>query len=161
MRTAVRLTMLVMTVGGGFTGFVMTAQLLSANFSSLRAADRAIAISFATQYSLVVCAGLLYAHDPRRLVPLAVAFALQVPFVSSPLLSYRFTAGAHATVGIVGLNLVAAARLGCDFQFTLAPPQPWGLGVNLLAVLFLALIVWLRRAAPEPVPPAAWQGAGE
>ena len=149
MKTWLRMVIVLVTVGGGFTGFVVTTQFLSA--ATDRPANLVLGAAFALGYGLVVAAGLLFVHNPRRLWPAVVAVAQQVPFVSSPLVRYRFTSGAHCTVGLVGGNIAAAFRLGSDFEFALLQPHPWGAGVNLFA---LALFVLLLRALPPATAPA-------
>ena len=145
MRTWLHSVIVILTVGGGFTGFVVITQFLPSLHQGPRgAAQVTIGVAFALLYVFVLLAGLLFVHNPRRTLPVIVAVALQVPVVSSPLVSYRFSAGAHATVWAVGGRIGAAVRLGSDFQFTILQPQPWGLGVNLFALVLMALILRAR-----------------
>jgi hypothetical protein len=87
-----------------------------------------------------------------------VAFALQVPWISSPLVTYRFTAGFQLSAGIIGGGLTASFRLGSDFHFFLLQPHPVGLGINVAALAVLVfLLLAIRR---QPVPPSLPREAG-
>ena len=156
MTTWLRMVITLVTVGGGFTGFVGTIQVLTGTPGGLRGAQGMLFLGFAALYAYLVVAGLLFVHNPRRLLPALIGVAIQLPFVSSPAVSYRCSSGFHATVGIVGSNLVAAFRLGSEIQFTLLQPQPWGVGVNLFALLLLILIVRERIRQAAPTTPAPW-----
>jgi hypothetical protein len=69
-------------------------------------------------------------------------YALQIPILSSPRLSFHISAGAHLNVGFLGDALMWHAQLGADFAASLLSGDPWGLGVNLFA---LALFVTVKR----------------
>ena len=155
-----RMVLVTASVGGGFTGFVV---ILTAVGTPMPAASRIILVAFAALYAFVVAAGLLFVHNPRRLMPLVVALALQVPSLSSPLVVYQFTAGAHVTVAGVlnldtgSLSLTGGAQLGSQFLFALLqPPRPLSGGINLVALALFAAAVWSRsrqRRADRLSPP--------
>ena len=151
MATWLRLTLVTMTVGGGFVGLVFTAQALT-NPGAMRPQALLLVAGFAGLYAFVLVAGLLFVHNPRRVLPVVVAVTAQLPWVSSPLLAYRFTAGAHVTVGMIAGRVVVTTRLGSDFQFNLLQPVPVGGGINLVALLLLAFLI---RGQSRPVTPSA------
>jgi len=144
MNTSLRLTLITLTVGGGFTGIAITSQAL---FSGQVKEPALLVICgvFITLYVYVLIAGLILAHNPRRTKPLIVALALQILLISSPIVSYRFGAG---LVMNVGLNLNGAFwwfRFGADWQFVLLQRFPWGIGINLVPIGLLAAIAWSGR----------------
>jgi hypothetical protein len=116
-----------MTVGGGFTGVALTAQLL---FSPqvTGPALLAVCVVFLLLHVFVLISGLLFVHNPTRVIPLVVALALQIPYLSSPVLAYRFADGLFGGVGIAESGPFAWFRLGTDWQFNLLQPLPWRSG---------------------------------
>jgi hypothetical protein len=139
MKPWVRLTLVTLTVGGGFAGFAATLQLLL-KLDGHGLVSFALAAGFLALYAFVTASGLLFVRDQRQTVPLLVAFALQIPWVSSPIFGYRFAAGFQATIGFMGGALSAAFRLGSDWQCNLLQNRPWGIGVNLLALFITVLL---------------------
>lgn len=110
--------------------------------------------AFLALYAFVTISGLLFAQNPRRTPPLLVALVLQIPWISSPLIAYQFTAGFHATVGLIGGSLIADFWLGSGWQLNLFRELPWGIGINLFALLMLVLLGRSRRWTPSvPDPP--------
>lgn len=139
MKTWLRLTIITMTVGGGFTGFALTLPFLLKPQSHQLFSSIFIAC-FLALYAFVTASGLLFVLNPQRTLPLFISLGFQIPWISSPLIAYRFTAGLHITVGFVGGDFNGGFRLGSDWQFNLFQKSPWGLGVNLFAVTILALL---------------------
>src|SRR5687767_6635220 len=99
MSTWLRLTLVTMTVGGGFTGVAITVQGWQPA-REVGGGTTAVLAAFLVLYAFVLASGLLLVHDPRRTRPVAAALALQVPMVSSPVITYQLTAGLHATVSV-------------------------------------------------------------
>lgn len=152
MKPWLRLTLITMTVGGGFTGFVLTFQSLL-NPQSQQPAYFVFMTAFLAFYAFVTISGLLFVQNPRRTRLLLVALVLQIPWISSPLIAYQFTAGFHVTVGLIGGSLIAEFWLGSYWQFSLFQELSWGAGVNLFALLMLVLLGRSRRptsSAPDP-----------
>jgi hypothetical protein len=154
MPTWLRMVLVTASVGGGFTGFVVT---LTGLGTPLPASSRVILVAFAALYVFVVVAGLLFVHNPRRLVPLAVALGMQVPFVASPGVAYRFSAGAHVTVGVMigqpsgSVRLMGSGQLGSSFLFVMFQPRPLAAGINLVALALFAGVLWARSRRLLPV----------
>jgi hypothetical protein len=144
MKNWVRLSVIVMTVGGGFMGFCETLEYLL-RIQSSRFAPYGLALVFLGLYAFVLYSGLLFVHDPRRTKPALIAFALQVPWVSSPFLAYEFSAGAEATAGWLG-PARGVYSLGSQWHCNLFQKVPYGIGVNLFAVLMIGLLVWCMRS---------------
>jgi hypothetical protein len=139
MSTWLRLTLITLTVGGGFTGVVVSSQAL---FSPQVKGPALILMCsvFVTLYVFVLAAGLLLAHNPQRVMPVVAALALQIPVVSSPLVSYRFASGLVAAVGLGENGSFWLIRFGADWQFNLLQPLPWGVGLNLVPVVLLGAL---------------------
>lgn len=144
MSTWLRLTLITMTVGGGFTGVALTAQLLFSPQVSGPALV-AICVVFLMLHIFVLVSGLLFVQKPHRIMPLMVALSLQVPYLSSPIVAYRFGAGLQAVVGLTGAGPLGWIRLGSDWQFNLLQPLPWGFGINLAALLLLVALSYSTR----------------
>ncbi|QOV91757.1 hypothetical protein [Humisphaera borealis] len=160
MSTWLRLTLITMTVGGGFTGVALTAQFL---FSPqiTGPAVLAICIVFLLLHGFVLASGLLFLHNPEILKPMVVALAIQIPYVSSPLVTYRFGCGLLGGFGIAETGPFGWLRLGSDWQFYLFQPLRWGFGINLVAVGMLAAISMSiarhrRRSVAAASSDSAW-----
>jgi hypothetical protein len=98
-------------------------------------------------------------HEKTSL--LAVAFAMQILFISSPLFTYKFGAGLPCFLviglpepaGRAGLYFGFDADWGAAWRFGFAEDRPWRIGVKVVAAALFAL---LRR--PVAQAEAAAQG---
>ena len=134
-----RLTLVTMTIGGGFTGAVTTSQvLLSPQTTS--PAFVAVGVVFLALHVFVLVSGLLFVQNSARVMPLVVALAIQIPYLSSPVVLYRFADGLCGGVGVAESGLFGWWRLGTDWYFGLLRPLPWGIGINLVPVAMLAAL---------------------
>lgn len=106
-------------------------------------------LGFLALFAFITTSGLVFVHNPQRTELLMISTALQIPWVSSPLLAYRLAAGFQVSVALIGGRLNGGFRLGSDFQINVLQRLPWGVGVNLFALLLLVLLVRSRRA-PNP-----------
>lgn len=149
MRPWLRLTLITATVGGGFTGFVLCLQAMIMT-KDQPAGFYALMLAFSALYAFVTTSGLIFVHAPKRTRLLSFALAVQIPWVSSPLLAYRFAAGIMLSVGLFGGQPGFLVRLGSDFQVNFFQQLPWGIGVNVAA---LALFVLVRQPEGSPATP--------
>ncbi len=149
MRAWLRLTLIAATVGGGFMGFVICLQAMI-EAKNQPAAFYALMLAFSALYAFVTSSGLVFAHAPDRTRLLSFALAVQVPWVSSPLLAYRFAAGIMLSVGLFGGQPGFLVRLGSDIQVNFFQELPWGIGVNVAA---LALFVLVQQSVRPPATP--------
>lgn len=134
-----RWLILVLAIGGGFTGLVVTVQgVAEAQLSLLQLF---FSFWFVGLYAFVIASGLIFADSPRCVVPLMISLILQVPFVTSPILAYRFDVGFNVTIGVVNGHFISDWRFGSEWFASLLQGRPWGIGVNLFAVLILFLLV--------------------
>jgi hypothetical protein len=144
MKTWFRWILLILSIGGGFTGFVLTIKELF-HPQSKQIIYFILFCGFSSLYLFILIAGLIFADNPKKIKPLLLAFALQVPWVSSPIMAYRFSAGIHLTVGVIGGDLRVLFRLGSDWQFNLMQNLSWGIGVNVPALVLIFLLLNYRK----------------
>jgi hypothetical protein len=140
MNTWLRLTLITITVGGGFTGAAVSLQVLLGP-QGRQISNFFLIGAFFFLFAFVTASGLMFVHNPEMKLPMVVALALQVPWVSSPFLAYKFAAGFQVSVAILGGRLSGGLRLGSDFQINLFQRMPWGAGVNLFALAMLLLLL--------------------
>ena len=140
MHVLLRLVFVTLTVGGGYAGFVATLPLLFHERAS-RVSYLLFVITFLCLYTFVVISGLFLVYDPKCKLPLLIAFALQIPSISSPIIAYSFTAGFYVTIAVIDGRAAGSFRLGSDWKLSVLQNAPWGIGVNLFAVAMLVLLV--------------------
>jgi hypothetical protein len=109
-------------------------------------------------YAFVIAGGLVFVYDPCRNQFLQIALLLQVPWISSPFLLYRFACASYAIVsaeppqaGRVGLHFGWVAQFGSQANVGIFQGDGWSLGVNLFAVLLLVLLRTSTRKAPATI----------
>jgi len=150
-KTWLRLTLVTMTVGGGLAGVTLVVQ----HFSSDGGHWPGYLLSFAL-YTYAITSGLIFVHDPRRTRALLVALALQIPWLSSPLIAYEFAAGFRCTVAVIGGSFKwGVTWLGANYELGLLEDNPWGVGVNLFAVVMFVLLWWSVKTPKPTLQPAA------
>jgi hypothetical protein len=98
-------------------------------------------------YAYGTYAGLRFAEDEKNKKSLIIFYWLQVPWISSPIISYRFTAGFHASGSLIGNELSGFFRLGSDWNFSLLQPVQWGIGVNFFALVMVIVLINRKRHA--------------
>lgn len=140
MASWLRLTLITLTVGGGFGGAVLT---LDAFISSrvMSAAVASLYTAFFVLYIFVMASGLALVLNDRRIKPLIVALAIQVPVFSSRVIAYQFASGLYAGAGLSETGLFAQFRLGFQWQCNLLQPLPLGFGINFVPVVLLILLI--------------------
>jgi hypothetical protein len=168
MKTWLRLLLIVATVGGGYTGFSITAGTFS-SFIPHGPFTELIGLTFMALYAFVTAAGLLFVYDPCWTRPMLVAIALQIPWVSLPVFEYHFAAASYvaATLGPPRqagqlLTYALTADLGADFKFRFASvlSGPWSVGINLFAVLLYVLLLLSSRTPARSPELASSPSAG-
>lgn len=139
MSTWLRLTLITMTVGGGFTGAALTLQLLLSP-QVIGLALVAVCVALVLLNVFVLISGLLFVQNPLRITPLVVALAAQVPVISSPIVAFHFGAGLYGSVALTEAGPFCLVRLGSEWQVNFLQSLPWGLGINLVAALLLVAL---------------------
>lgn len=157
MKTWLRLLLVAVTVGGGFTGIVMIADLMaSGNVRS--AVQMVILLIFLALYAFVTVSGLLFVHNEKRTGPLSAALALQIPWISCPCFVYQFAAGLYGVVALetpenpvrTGIHFAWNLMLGTHFIFRISGHNDfaWSFGINAAAVLLIFLLRRSNRSSP-------------
>jgi len=150
--------LVVLTVGGGFFGAVISTDTLFAAKDTPVFGYAMIALVIAL-YTYGIVSGIRLSEDASHYGHVLFFYALQVPFFSSPILLYRFACGFHAKIWVVGFSFGWMCRLGSDCQLAISQPNSWGGAVNLFAAAVLfALVVHFfsdEDKAPAPGAPVA------
>jgi hypothetical protein len=162
MKPWLRLTLIMMSVGGGFTGFALTFQVLQSGLSSHTEPPLNLLIMgiFLLLNAGVAASGLLFVHDPGCTRPLAASLAIQVPWISSSFLTYRFASGLELVLSATGpekgedfaFHFAWKCFIGSSWSFSISQEHPVGFGINLVA---FALLIFLWRSARTLVPTTA------
>ena len=157
MKSWLRLTLVTMTVG---------VDLLASRrrFTSLLASSEGILAStlrivFLALYVYITASGLMVVHNPQKIRPLAVALALQVSSISSPFFLYKLSAGPALIAGFGSPTRVGAfftfdwqLLLASSWRFAILQGDRWQLSVNLLALVFLILLLRSHRQGSPVIP---------
>jgi hypothetical protein len=161
MKSWLRLTLITVTIGGGFTGVAITLQALFR--PSQPPAYYLLMLAFLALFAFITVSGLVFVHKPERTDLLIVALALQIPWVSSPIIAYKLAAGFQVCIALIGGRFAGGFRLGSDFQINVFQLLPWGAGVNLFALALLVLLLRATRMpdkALQPTPATLGNSAG-
>jgi hypothetical protein len=118
MKPWLRLTLVAVSVGGGVTGVYACMDAL-VNRKGLAPSSYAIFMGAFLIYAFVAASGLVFVQNPRRVGLLQVGLALQCPWISSPILVYKFVCVALALVSVT-LN-GDSGNLGIHFGLTSSP----------------------------------------
>jgi hypothetical protein len=141
-----RRLLLILTIGGGFVGIALTIQFFTQ-------ADKVIAyvmlVAFISLYAYGIFTGIKLSEGLPPLKHLRLYFGLQIPFISSPVIGYRFGSGLQMTVAIIQSEMRWDCRLGAEGQFALLPSAPWGIGINFVALAIVFLLYSRLAVAPE------------
>lgn len=118
-------------------------------------------VVFTGLYVFVTVGGLIFVHDPQRIGPLVAALGIQIPWISSSLVLYKFAAGVQAfiTVGgsekanTVGVHFGWDFLLGSSWRLALLQERPLGIGVNVAALAMLAVTLRSTNGLTSPTKP--------
>jgi len=156
MKAWLRLTLVTMSVGGGFTGFVGNFLIPSSYYHNPRILLPLFV--FAPLYAFITISGLMFVLHPDRTRLLMVAISLQILWISSPLFVYKCFSGFHAVLdfskrpaGNLGFSVQANAAIGSDWRVGLFDGDPWLIGVNVFALVMLVLLWRSVRTASSPL----------
>jgi hypothetical protein len=156
MKTWLRLIVVVMTVGGGFAGFVVTLQTLLQPHNQKSPSLLSMIVVLGL-YAYITISGLIFVADSSRTAPILGALALQVPWISSPVVTYIFGSGLNIFVGgrpqqQGGLYFSFDFLFGSSWRFSFLQDAHWRIGVNLFALILLILVWKVRHTTREPAP---------
>jgi len=148
----VKYLLIVLEVGGGFSGILLILILQQWNPSIPEHAGFFYIFCISLLFLFGIVAGLALVERPELGSALSVFYqALQIPVVSSRLLTYEFLSGLQVGVGWQegkpAVFFEFGSRLALGFMMRTAP-YPGMIGVNMLAlVLFVYLLLKLRPKA--------------
>jgi hypothetical protein len=141
-----RRLLLILMIGGGFVGIALTAQAFSR-------ADRVIAyialLAFVALNGYGIFLGVRLSDGSVPLRHLRFYFALQIPFISSPIIAYRFATGLQVTIAMMQSGLRSDWRLGSEGQLAILSPALWRIGINVVAVAIVLLLYSRLAVVPE------------
>lgn len=140
MRRILESVLLIMMIGGGFSGaYAVLMKLIQGGFPSWES-YLVFVVSFLL-YVYILVAGLIFAHNKANTKHLKLALLVQVPWLSTPFLYYQFSAGANFGTRVYESGVNSFGYLGNGFQIALHPNDPWAIGVNFVALaLFLSVL---------------------
>lgn len=133
----------VLTLGGSFLGAVASLMIIINGGNNLL--SLLIVAVFIGLYAWGVWCGVRILERSVDSLRRGILFwAFQIPYLTSPLLSYQFSSGAQATVAVQSADpaLLWTVQVGSHFAATVLRPAAWGIGINLLALaatIFLSL----------------------
>ena len=156
MKTWLRWALIITQVGGGFAGIVITLDYLY-NSQDTPLPLIVMSMGFMAIYTFVTVAGVLYALNEHKIRPLRMALWLQIPWISSTIIAWRFVAGFSFALTLFDGRLNLVYWLGSFWQFSIFEEQPAGIGINLFAVLMLYLLRRVRYSQPNIQPTLAEQ----
>jgi len=156
LRTAIRLMLVLATVGGGFAGF------LSAEDALLKGSYVKTAIGLLwlalLLFSGISIAGLIFVTTSRVGRFMTLALSTMIPWLDLPGFKYQLTTVMYMTITFGPPNQLFgwSASLGSGFEIRLggSPSGYSSFGINLFAVLLLLLASAYKR-----LPPALPSGA--
>lgn len=167
MKTWLRLLLVLVTVGGGFAG---VAAILKAMVDAHGFLQFPGLLLFLGLYTFVVVSGLILVWEPARTRPALVALALQIPWLSSTVLTYKFASGMCLSAalgppeeaGRVGLRFFWYTHFGAYSEFHLggSGDAPLAFGANLIALVLFILVLRsnrLSRQASQQITEASAQ----
>lgn len=154
MRNWLRLLIVLPSVLGGAYGVLLASHGVYRSYGHIR--TESVYFAFLAICIFIIGSSLLYVHDPRRVKPILIALALQIPSVSLRAFEYKLAAGLNLAVlfglpsaageGVLPLEWVQNIGIVASFRFAQAFEGQSRIGVNLFAaVLFIVLLLSLQR----------------
>ncbi|HKY71163.1 MAG TPA: hypothetical protein VJL88_04540 [Nitrospira sp.] len=135
MNTAVRIILLIQTIGGGYFGAVMTA-------TSAEGMPVVMSVTGIVMFLGITLAGISFALSPGRTWPVLAALAVQTIWISTPAFSYKISTGLAFWIITMSGQGNVWANFGADVSLGSFGIQQTGFGLNIVALSLLA-IVWM------------------
>jgi hypothetical protein len=140
MKTWLRLLLVTMTVGGGFTRVILSSQLIFSP-QAQNAGYLIIMLIFILLYLFILVSGLIFVQNPNRTGLLFVSLGIQIPVIHSPIISYQLTSGFSFIPGVGSNGLSFDLRFGNTFYLYFFKGPPWGVRLNFVALILLLFLV--------------------
>jgi hypothetical protein len=102
-----------------------------------------ISLIFLALYGYGVFIGVCLAERGEPIWSLLFYFTVQIPFISSPLVTYRFYSGLEATVAIRDVGVGWDARFGSEWRLAILSSAPLGFGINIVAIIIVFFLTSL------------------
>ncbi|MGF1740614.1 hypothetical protein L4C34_05970 [Vibrio profundum] len=144
MRRILESILLIMTIGGGFSGASIVLLVFRRGGLSSWEPYLVLVISFLL-YVYILVAGLIFARNKANTKRLKRALLVQVPWLSTPFLYYQFSAGANLATRVYESGVNSFGYFGSEFQIALHPNDPWAIGVNFVALALYVLTLMASR----------------
>ena len=140
MNKALRWTLLLFTIGGGFAGLIVVSSLWSQVHGQIF--NLLILLILYGFFGLGILSGILLAENERLgLMFSALFLLLQVPFVFSSILVYDLMSGLGFRVHLVDNDIGFFMRFGAQAQlFFLRKVPSSGVGINIVALILLFFV---------------------
>ena len=135
-----------LTLGGGAVGAVMTLQ--QAGAGQIGGIGWVFAALFFTAFASGIFIGVAILEANERGRTMAIPFwAAQVPVLHTGVVSYTFATGAYADITVAGnVTVNFNGMVGSQFQFLIGNPEPFQVGINVLAVFVLYQLLTARQS---------------
>jgi hypothetical protein len=125
---------LVLTIGGGFAGLAVAFTTMGESFTQ-SLSDGFLIIGAALYFLCAVVVGVRIADGTASRASLLWLYGVQVPLLSSPVIAYHLSLGAHVYVGVLGGSFYWNLQFGDHYSVSLGNGDLlWGIGVNLFAL---------------------------
>jgi len=150
LKTSARFLIILVTVGGGFAGFLEIAAGLT-DLKTIGALQAALLWAGLAAYSLIIIAGLIFIDRTHRTKTMLAALAIQIPWFDVPGLRYHLSSAAYITLvfGPHRDDIEWGASLDSRLNLRLggAPVSHWSIGINIFALF--VFLVWLIYTMKE------------
>jgi len=141
--------LLILTIGGGFLGVAITTQFFP---QANKVIIYIMLLAFVGLYGYGIFVGLKLSEGSVPLRHLRLYFGLQIPFISSRVIAYRFCSGLQTTISIIQPGLRWDCRFGSEWQFSILSSAPWGVGINFVALAIVCLLYSRLAVVVEDAP---------
>ena len=143
MQKLLRYLLLSLTIGGGYLGVAATTDVLMTSGQSYPLLPWVLSAFFAF-YGCAILTGLRLADRIAQPVLLPLVFLIQVPWVSSSLVTFSVTSGLHFTV-FYSDRFSLLYAFGSEWTFSMGDRAPTGFGINFFALAMALVALALRR----------------
>jgi hypothetical protein len=135
---------IVSTIGGGFTGLAVSLATLIGNWSQLKLLAVLLVLGFCLLCVWAIRVGLRLAEGADVNRELRFFYLLQIPHLTSPVLSFHAGFGVMLYLGVLPGGQNISAQVGADWNIGILTDNSWFIGLNIIPMLALRL---LRRGA--------------
>jgi hypothetical protein len=151
MRKCILYFVIVLEVGGGFMGFwSLFRSWLMDTSTPTPPFDLIFPIFIGALFLFGIAAGLAFVEKPQWGIAMSAVYQmLQIPILSSPVITYKLVSGLQLGIGCIEGKTAFMTEFGARCTFSiLRRTDSWVVGINLLALaLFVFLLLHLRPKA--------------